>query len=217
MKIIDISHPHSERLAPWPGDTPFDFRFVQRLRDGASCNVGKLTCSIHSGTHADAPYHYNESGATIDAVPPEIFIGPARVFAAPNRQIITRQVFAGLNGRATPRVLIRTNACDDKSVFPPSIPTLAPDVPGWLGEQGVRLIGVDVPSVDQVDSKTLSIHHALDAANIVILENLDLRSVSVGDYWLIALPLRLAGADGSPVRAILLEQPGLPFNPEPPS
>jgi arylformamidase len=81
----------------------------------------------------------------------------------------------------------------------------------------VRLIGVDVPSVDQVDSKTLSIHHALDAANIVILENLDLRSVSVGDYWLIALPLRLAGADGSPVRAILLEQPGLPFNPEPPS
>ena len=205
MKIIDITHPHSDRLAPWPGDTPFNFQFVARLRDGASCNVGKLTCSIHSGTHLDAPYHYNESGATIDALPPELFIGPARVFFAQGREVITREVFAGLDGRAMPRVLVRTNACDDKTIFPPRIPTLAPDVPAWLGAQGVRLIGVDVPSVDQVDSKTLPIHHALDAVNITILENLDLREVVAGVYELIALPLRIAGGDGSPVRAVLIQ------------
>src|SRR6058998_630369 len=180
MRIIDITHPHSASLAPWPGDTPFDFSFVARLRDGASCNVGKLTCSIHTGTHLDAPYHYNESGATIDALPPELFIGPVRVFYAPGRNVITRDVFAELDGRVTPRVLIRTNACDDKSVFPSRIPTLAPDLPAWLGQQGVCLIGVDVPSVDQVDSKTLPNHHALDAANIVILENLDLRAAPAG-------------------------------------
>ena len=208
MKIIDITHLHSERLAPWPGDTPFEFRFIARLRDGASCNVGKLTCSIHSGTHLDAPYHYEESGATIEALPPEIFIGPACVFHALSHDVITREVFAGLDGRATPRVLVRTNACDDKTFFPSRIPTLAPDVPAWLGKQGVRLLGLDLPSVDQIDSKTLPIHHALGAANITILENLDLRDVSAGYYDLIALPLRLAGADGSPVRAVLIERPG---------
>jgi arylformamidase len=206
MKIIDITHPHSDRLAPWPGDTPFEFRFVSRLRDGASCNVGRITCSIHCGTHLDAPYHYNENGATIDALPPELFIGPARVFHAQGKDVLTRAVFDGLDGRATPRVLIRTNACDDKSIFPPRIPLLGPDVPAWLGQQGVRLIGLDVPSVDQVDSKTLPIHHALDAANIIILENLDLRAVPAGSYELIALPLRLAGADGSLVRAVLVDR-----------
>jgi len=208
MKIIDITHPHSDRLAPWPGDTPFEFRFVARLREGASCNVGKLTCSIHSGTHLDAPYHYNESGATIDALPPALFIGPARVFQAQGLDSLTRDIFAALDGRATPRVLVRTNACDDKSIFPSHIPTLAPDVPAWLGQQGVRLIGLDLPSVDQVDSKTLPIHHALDAANITILENLDLRTVAPGCYDLIALPLRVSGADGSPVRAVLIDREG---------
>ena len=206
MKLIDITHPHSNSLAPWPGDTPFNFQFVARLRDGASCNVGKLTCSIHTGTHADAPFHYNDAGATIDALAPEIFIGPARVFAAPGCDVLTREIFAGLDAHATPRVLIRTNACDDKSVFPSRIPTLAPDVPAWLGAQGVRLIGLDVPSVDQVDSKTLPIHHALDAAKIIILENLDLRAVAPGVYELIALPLKIAGADGSPIRAVLREK-----------
>jgi len=210
MKIIDITHPHSNQLAPWPGDTPFNFQLVARLRDGASCNVGKITTGIHSGTHLDAPYHYNENGATIDTLPPEIFFGPARVFRAPGCELIGREVFAGLDGSATPRVLIRTNACDDKTEFPPRIPTLAPDVPAWLGEQGVRLIGLDVPSVDQVDSKTLPIHHALDAANIIILENLDLRLVATGCYELIALPLRITGADGSPVRAVLIDRGHLP-------
>ena len=132
------------------------------------------------------------------------------MFHAPGRDVIARELFGGLDGRATPRVLLRTNACDDKSIFPSHIPTLAPDVPVWLGQQGVRLIGLDVPSVDQVDSKTLPIHHALDAANIIILENLDLRDAPAGCYELIALPLRLAGADGSPVRAVLIDRASLP-------
>lgn len=204
MKIIDITHPHSNSLAPWPGDTPFNFQFSLTKRDGYSANVGKLTCSIHTGTHLDAPYHYNDAGATIDLLSPEIFVGPARVFLAQGGETITRETFAGLDARATPRVLVRTNTCDDKSVFPARIPTLAPEVPAWLGAQGVKLIGLDVPSVDQVDSKTLPIHHALDAAGIIILENLDLRATAPGTYELIALPLKIAGGDGSPVRAVLI-------------
>jgi arylformamidase len=206
MKIIDISHSLSKSLAPWPGDTPFDFGLVARLREGASCNVGKLTCSIHTSTHVDAPYHFDEAGSKVDALPLEPFIGCARVFVAHGRDIIGREVFAALDGRATPRVLLRTNACDDKSVFPERIPTLAADVPAWLGAQGVRLIGLDVPSVDQIDSKTLPVHHALGKAKIMILENLDLRDAQPGIYELIALPLKLVDADGSPVRAVLVER-----------
>lgn len=206
MKIIDISHLLTNSLAPWPGDTPFDFQLVARLRDGASCNVGKLTSSVHNGTHVDAPYHYDERGATVEKPPLDIFIGPARIFPAQGCDVIGREVFAGLDGRATPRVLLRTNACDDKSVFPNKIPTLAPDVPIWLGGQGVRLLGLDLPSVDQVDSKTLPLHHALGKAGIAILENLDLRRAAPGIYDLIALPLRLDGADASPVRAILIDR-----------
>lgn len=205
MKIIDITHPHTNDLAPWPGDTPFNFRLTAAIRDGSSCNVGAITTSIHSGTHLDAPFHFDDGGLAIDAIPTDRFVGPARVFAAHGREEISREVFAGLDGRATPRVLVVTGSCDDKTVFPKNIPTLAPGVPAWLGAQGVTLIGLDVPSVDQLDSKTLPIHHALDAAGILILENLDLRGVAPGPYELIALPLRIVGADGSPVRAVLME------------
>jgi arylformamidase len=204
MKIIDITHPHSNKLAPWPGDTPFDFRLSATIRGGASCNVGALTTSIHNGTHLDAPYHFDDGGNTIDTIPTERFVGPARVFHAHGLDQISREIFAGLDGHATPRVLVATGSCDDKTVFPSQIPTLAPDVPAWLGEQGVTLLGFDVPSVDQLDSKTLPIHHALDAAGILILENLDLREAPPGNYELIALPLRIVDADGSPVRAVLV-------------
>jgi arylformamidase len=203
MPLLDITHPLSNATAPWPGDTQFHFEYVSRIAQGASCNVGKFTSGIHSGTHMDAPYHYNEKGLTIDQLDLDILIGPARVFFAPGRNPITREVFAGLDGHATPRVLVRTNHCDDKTVFPPYIPTLAPDVPAWLGEQGVRLIGLDLPSVDKIDDPSMRIHHLLDAANIIILENLDLRAAAPGVYELIALPLKLAGAEGSPIRAVL--------------
>lgn len=203
MPLLDITHPLSNSLAPWPGDTPFRFGPVVRIRDGAPCNVGAIHCGIHSGTHMDAPYHYNDAGLTIDQLDPDLFFGPARVFLAPDTLTLTREHFAGLDATATPRVLVRTNHCDDKAVFPARIPTLAPDVPAWLGAQGVKLIGLDLPSVDQTDSKTLPVHHALDAANIIIIENLDLRAIAPGVYDLIAVPLKIAGADGSPIRAFL--------------
>src|SRR3954470_4767616 len=109
MKLIDITHPLSNATAPWPGDTQFQFEFVCRLSTGSTCNVGKFTSGIHSGTHMDAPLHYNDAGVSIDQLDLEILLGPARVFLAPGRESLTRDVFAGLDGRATPRVLVRTN------------------------------------------------------------------------------------------------------------
>lgn len=202
--LIDITHPLSNATAPWPGDTQFHFEFVQRMRDGASCNVGRFTSGIHSGTHMDAPLHYNDTGSSIDQIDLARLIGPVRVFRATGAMTITREVFAGLDARATPRVLVRTNHCDDKTRFPARIPTLAPGVAAWLGAQGIRLLGLDLPSVDQTDDPSMRIHHELDAAGVLILENLDLRGAAPGVYELIALPLKLAGADGSPLRAVLV-------------
>lgn len=203
MPLLDITHPLSNATAPWPGDTPFHFEFVCRISTGASANVGKFTSGIHSGTHMDAPLHYNDAGVSIDQLDLDLLIGPARVFLAQNTMLLTREHFAGLDGRATPRVLVRTNHCDDKTKFPARIPVLAPDVPAWLGAQGVRLIGLDLPSVDQTDDPSMQIHHRLEKANIVIVENLDLRAAAPGTCELICLPLKLAGAEGSPIRAVL--------------
>jgi len=203
MSLIDITHPLSSALAPWPGSTPFQLRFAARMDQGAVSNVGFLTSPIHLGTHLDAPFHYLRDGATVDQLPLERLVGPARVFDGRGRLILTPELFAGLDGRATPRVLVRTNACDDKTVFPARIPALAPDLPAWLGTQGVSLLGLDLPSVDPVDSATMPTHVALGAAGIIILENLDLRLAEPGIYQLIALPLKICGGDGSPVRAIL--------------
>lgn len=208
MFLYDISRPLHVTLAPWPGDTPFEHRLTWRIADGAACNVGALTMGTHNGTHADAPFHYLADGAPIDALDPALFVGPvvvADVISA--GWIITRAALADaahlLADGGIPRLLLKTGAWPDSTRFPERLPLLAPDVPAWLGEMGVRLLGLDVPSVDAIDSKDLPVHHLLADADICILESLDLSAVSAGVYELIALPLRIVGGDASPVRAVL--------------
>jgi arylformamidase len=120
------------------------------------------------------------------------------------REVIRREDFPpDLDLRATPRVLLKTDSWRDITRFPDRIPVLAPGVPTALRDRGVTLIGVDVPSVDALDSKDLAIHHEIGRCGIYILENLSLSHVAAGVYELIALPLKLVGADGAPVRAAL--------------
>jgi arylformamidase len=209
MKLIDISRPLYTGAPHWPGDNATDFRLAARIADGASCNIGRLACSVHNGTHADAPFHYNDRGATIDALAPEFFVGPARVIDARGHATFTEKLFVGLTPAdfsATPRILFRTDTWLDATTFPTTWPLLDPALPAWLAVRGVKLIGLDVPSVDPLTNQDMAIHHLLDAANILILESLDLRATAPGVYELIALPLKLRGADGSPVRAVLVER-----------
>jgi arylformamidase len=203
MKIYDVSLPLHDGLACWPGDTPYRFQWSWKRSDGASVNVGQASLSVHAGTHADAPYHFDDNGATIDVLPLTAYVGPARVIDARGQSVIRRAELARFDLTAMSRVLLRTDAWTDHTRFPESIPTIAADVPDWLGKFGVVLLGVDVPSVDAIDSKDLANHHALGHHGIAILESLYLNDVPEGVYELIALPLRLAGADGAPVRAIL--------------
>lgn len=205
-RLIDLSRTLRSGGPHWPGDTATEFSLTARMAAGASCNVGRLALSVHNGTHADAPYHYREDGAAIDAVAPERFVGPARVIDARGRAALGPELFAGLGDAeiaAAPRVLFRTETWGDPAVFPTVWPLLEPGMPAWLAARGVILVGFDVPSVDALESKELPRHRALAAADIVILESLELTGVAAGVYELIALPLKIAGADGSPVRAVL--------------
>jgi arylformamidase len=203
MRIHDISLPLREGLPGWPGDTPYRFRLSWSKAEGATVNVGEVTTSIHIGTHVDAPFHFLDGGATVDALSLDPFLGPARVVDARGLPLIRVENLSTVDLAGTPRLLLRTDGWPDHSRFAESIPVLDRDVPAYLSERGVILLGLDVPSVDAIDSKDLPIHHALGSSGIAILESVDLSRVEPGVYELIALPLKLGGADGSPVRAIL--------------
>lgn len=203
MKIYDITLPVEPSLACWPGDTAYQFQRLSRIEAGDTINLGSVRMSVHTGTHADAPFHFDDKGVDIASLSLEAFVGAAVVVDVVGKPFITIADVENLNLQATPRVLFRTLAWQDYSRFPEKFPIMEPNLPDYLGAQGVVLIGLDVPSVDAFDSKTLDNHHALQRNQIHILESLYLAEVPVGVYELIALPLRLIGSDGSPVRAIL--------------
>ena len=168
--------------------------------------------SVHNGTHADAPFHFEQDGTTIDQLSVEIFIGRALVIdLSPifSVEAATREIsIADLEPCArdlteSPRLLLKTGRWRDSAIFPTRIPVLTQEVPAWLEARGVVLLGVDLPSVDAIDSKDLSNHHALAAAGIAIVENLNLAEVRAGQYNFAALPLKILGGDAGPVRAIL--------------
>lgn len=203
MKILDITRPLYTGVPVWPGDTPASFEFARTKADGYSANVGRWQLSAHTSTHADAPFHYNDAGAKLDELPPDLFVGPAQVVDIRGQDRITPALLARHDFRGTPRVLFRSDTWTDLARFPQRWPVFTPETPAWLAARDVILVGMDVPSVDVIDSQDLPIHHAIDAAGMVILENLDLSQVAPGRYELIALPLKVRGGDGSPIRAVL--------------
>jgi arylformamidase len=203
MRIYDISIALHTRLACWPGDAPFEWRWSCKKGEGAVVNVGQVSLSVHAGTHTDAPFHFSDSGPTVDALALDPYLGPACVVDVRDRDVIRTADLQGIDVARTPRVLLRTGGWVDHGRFPERIPVLAAEVPGWLADRGAVLVGLDVPSVDAIDSKDLPNHHALGSRGIAILESLNLTGVPEGVYELIALPLKLVGADGSPVRAVL--------------
>lgn len=203
MKIYDITHPLSARTEPWPGDTPFALQRTWQIGKGAPVNLSRLTLSPHNGTHADAPFHYDDQGATMADVPLDRYVGPARVVGLEGRASISAACVSRLELGGVERLLIRTGSCPDLTRFNPALTYLEPEAVEHLAALGVRLIGTDAHSVDASDSKELPAHHACRRHGILILENLKLNDVPEGVYELIALPLKVVGADASPVRAIL--------------
>jgi arylformamidase len=207
MIIYDISRKLHTETPTWPGDTPFSYSLNWTKAETGSVNVGSIEMSVHTATHVDAPYHFDENGAKVDQLELPVFMGPAIVLKVSKLMGLNQgKLKELLKGHEKKRVLFKTDSWEDEAAFPGSIPSLNPEAVAVLKEMSVPLIGVDLPSVDQLDSKELAIHHLLHEANIAILEGIDLRNVEEGEYELIALPLKIAGADGSPVRAVLVSK-----------
>jgi arylformamidase len=202
-KWIDISQRLHSNIPVWPGDTPFSFRLAWTKEESGSVNVGQITMSTHTGTHIDAPYHFDENGKRVIELDLDLYIGVARVIHLPGCDRIGPKSLADMDIEGVTRLLICTGAWKDRTSFPQEIPCILPELAEYLAERGVRLIGLDLPSVDPLDSKELPAHHALNRNGIHILEGIILDDVPPGDYELIALPLPLTEADGSPVRAVL--------------
>jgi len=175
------------------------------MAQGASVNVSAVTSSPHVGTHADAPLHVHEGWPGAHELPLDAFCGPATVVDVSDlRGAIT---LAALEGRAPvgriERLLLRTGRSIAGGEFPEAWPALTEDAARALVGLGLRLLGVDAPSVDERESKTLGVHRMLFSGNACILENLDLRRVPAGEYELMAFPQKLMGLDAAPVRAVL--------------
>ncbi|UZJ80084.1 arylformamidase [Fictibacillus sp. KU28468] len=204
-KLIDISMPLTTSIPTWPGDTPYSFELAWTKAESGSVNVGKVEMSTHTGTHIDAPYHFDSEGKRVLELDLEIYAGRAIVIDVTGKEVIAPEDLADQPLDGLERVLLKTGSWQDRTVFPEKITYLDEELAAFLSEKGVRLIGVDVPSVDVLDSKALPTHHALRKNGINILEGIVLDDVEPGEYELIALPLPLKDADGSPVRAVLRE------------
>jgi arylformamidase len=212
MKIWDVSRTLSSELAEWPGDEPCRFQLTMEKEKGQSVNLGAISMSVHNGTHADARFHFDTNGESIEKASLETYLGRATVvdlaqvfLDSKEKHLITIEDLrpSAEAIAATSRLLVKTGRWRDSTIFPDKIPVIAADVPAWLQKNGVKLLGLDLPSVDELDSKSLQNHHALARAGIAIVESLDLSDVAPGTYHFAALPLKIAGGDGAPLRAIL--------------
>lgn len=202
-RLWDISPLVAPDAPIFPGDEPYALRWTARLSPDCPVNLSALTMSPHVGAHADAPLHYANGVASAAEVDLHAYLGPCRVIHAIGcGPLIRIEHLAHAAAELPERVLVRCMQRAD-TVWNPDFTAYAPETVAWLAERGVRLIGLDTPSVDPASSKTLDSHQQLLRLNLRVLENLVLDDIPEGDYELIALPLKLAGACASPVRAVL--------------
>jgi arylformamidase len=207
--LYDLSPPIDSSTPVWPGDTAFSCHLAWAIAQGASVNVGAITSTTHLGSHTDAPFHFDPAGATAADLPLEPYLGPCRVIEIPGDADLALVDHLGdVDLRSTPRLLLKTGSVTDRSRFPERFTAISVALAEHLGAAGALLVGTDAPSVDPFTSKTLAAHHALARGRVAILEGLVLDEVPAGVYELIALPLRLRGADASPVRAVLRDMAG---------
>lgn len=201
--IYDISPAITARLQVWPGDTPPTREILLDTARGDNITLSTLRATVHLGAHADAPSHYGAGAPAIHERSLDYYLGRCQVVRvdAPRRTRITSDMLSAPT--QAERVLIATGTFSDPETFNSDFAALSPELVKRLHEQGVKLIGIDTPSVDLFDSKNLPSHHMFLQCDMAILEGLALRDVPEGIYELIALPLKLVGFDASPVRAIL--------------
>ena len=204
-RLRDISVTVREGTPEWPGDTPYSCRWTWQTAKGASVNLSAIAMSPHVGTHADAPLHVRDGWPGSHELPLEPFMGRALVVDVSDLEgdVSFAQLADRIEARRVTRLLLRTGRTIAAGTFPGDWPAVEEQCARALLGIGVRLLGVDAPSVDRRESQTLAVHHMLFSGGAFVLENLDLRRVPPGEYDLVAPPLRIMALDAAPVRALL--------------
>ena len=207
--LYDISPALTPDVAVFPGDSPVRRHRLLDMRDGAHLTLSTLQTTVHAGAHADAPSHYGAGARTMEQQDLGLYLGACQVLETrwwPGQRLGANDVIGEITET---RVLLKTNSWPVHTVFNEDYAPVSPELVERLADAGVRLLGVDVPSVDPPTSKGLESHRACLERDVSIIEGLDLSRVPPGRYELIALPLKLVGFEGSPVRAVLRPLPSV--------
>jgi len=203
---MDISVPVRNGMVHWPGDPDFHIERATDQEKGDVATVSRMALGLHTGTHIDAPLHFIPHAPSIDTMPLDATVGPARVIAIRDRQSIKRDELIPHAIAAGERILFRTANSDhswDSDRFDENFVFISQDAARYLAGRGVRAVGVDYLSVGGYRQDGVETHAALLGAGIWVIEGLNLKDVEPGEYELVCLPLKLMGAEGSPARAIL--------------
>ena len=203
MILYDITLPLRPEQPSWPGDEPFCVGINQSIAKGSLFNTTKFSLESHFATHIDAPYHLEQNGLTVENIPLESLIGPVLVHEVDAVDFIRPGHLPDLSN--IERIIFKTPNTQfiADTVFHTEFTAISFEAAELLVHAGVKLIGIDYFSVETYHSENYPVHHLLCGNSVILLEGVDLRQISPGWYELLALPMKIQGADGSPVRAIL--------------
>jgi len=199
---IDVSMRLKKGMLSWPGDKDYALHAQERISNGDEVNTSWFVCSTHTGTHIDAPWHFEPDGRRVHELPLELFAGSARLIDLPQAGLIEAR---DLGEAPLPRrVLLKTRNSErlEDEGFDEDYVAVGPDAAQRLVDEGVRIVGVDYLSVAPYGQPGQPTHHILLGNGVLIVEGLRLGGLSAGDYMFIVLPLALEGADGAPCRAL---------------
>ncbi len=209
-KIRDITVPFSPGLPLWPGDPAPVVTVMKSMEGGYRCNVTRIDTGVHFGSHLDAPCHFIEGAKGVDALDLDVLVGECIVAYIPDAIDITPDHLKALDlPDGVTRLLLKTRNSDfwnmPEHEFRKDYSALTADSAKWVADRGIRLIGIDYLSIQLFADEVSTTHHVLLGNEIIVVEGLDLRAVEPGAWRLTCLPMKIKGADGAPVRAILEE------------
>lgn len=208
MPIHDLSLTISPTMVTWPGDPKVRIEACSRIADGQAANVSQLSLGLHSGTHVDPPYHFDDQGMTVDQLPLDVLIGRAWVCDIDAERDVEVTHLRGTVPQAAIRLLLKTRNSllwrNEAGEFTPDFVALSEDAARWIVQRGIQLLGVDYLSLERPGSAAHPVHHTLLEAGVVVAEGLDLSSLASGWYNLCCLPLKVAHGDGAPARAVAI-------------
>jgi arylformamidase len=203
MRIHDISVPIRPGMIVYPGDPEVTIELWESIAKGETANVSRMDFGLHSGTHVDAPVHFLPGESGVDAIPLDALLGPVEVVDATAAERLDEPALRAALPERADRVILKTrnSALWNEDGFSDAMLRLDAGAARVVVARGIRTIGIDYLSIGDTEA-----HRILLRAGVVPLEGLDLRAVEPGSYELVALPLKVAGADGAPVRAVLVER-----------